>query len=384
MVETAPRLAFLSRMAYGDTTPDAAVPAIRTLVDLHRLGRVEIGPNILPDLLPEIPLELEHSCRALVCRPTWGGSVTEELVERLRIPDEPFFVATLSSGKSHIAVDGAGVEVLNAQSGNADQTAELTVFLAICLLRRALMPMVNMGFGVYLRPDFTRTRSLHGVTWVVIGPGTVGSAVLKKASAMGAGYLRAFHPKFAGQTESEIAAAYPALAELGVDLTGDVDRALKDADVVSVHIPSNEDTAGMINGSWFDRLPDSAVLVNCSRHEVIDETALLTNLEANRLRGYASDVLPSQAERRAANPHLPDVELWRRACWSMITSIERCTHRPCAFQDVSLAENFMIAEPSSERNMVYTPHIGGSTLDAETAVAQEVVDQLLTELAVAP
>lgn len=372
-------------MAYGDTAPDLAVPAIQQLVNMQRTGRVQIGPNILPELLPEIPLELEHTCHALVCRPTWGGQVTDDLVARLRIPDEPFVVATLSSGVSHIEVtQDTDTPILKADQGNAEQTAELTVFLAICLLRRAFAPMVNMGFGVYLRPEMNRTRSLRGLTWVVIGPGTIGQAVLSKAAAMGAGLLRAYHSKFAGRQREAIAADYPCLAEIGVEFVGELDCALADADVVTVHVPGNESTNGMVDASWFEILPDSAVLVNCARHEVVDEDDLVEALEANRIRGYASDVLPSKSERRAANPHLPSVELWRRACWSLITSIERCTHGPSAFQDVALAESFVLGELASERNVVYTPHLGGSTLDAETAVAREVLEKLLDSLAVVP
>ncbi len=383
MFDDTPRLAFLSRRAYGDSSPDRAVPAIRELVDLQETGRVQIGPNILPELLPEIPLELEHSCRALICRPTWGGRVTDELVSRLRIPGEPFLVASLSSGVSHITVaDDPDTSILRAQQGNAEQTAELTIFLAICLLRRALSPMVNMGFGVYLRPELSRTRSLRGLTWVVIGPGAVGRAVLSKAAAMGAGKLRAYHAKFATMAHEEIVVEYPGLADLGVDFVGELARALVGADIVTVHVPSDESTNGLVDASWFEMLPNSAVLVNCARHEVVEEAALIAALETNRLCGYASDVLPPRSERRAANPHLPSVELWQRACWSLIANIERCTHGPCAFQDVTLAENFTVGEPASERNMVYTPHIGGSTLDAETAVASEVLNELLVRLGV--
>ncbi len=351
---------------------------------MHRDGRLQIGPNIIPELLPEIPEELEHTCNALVCRPTWGGQVTDELVERLRIPGQPFTVATLSSGTSHISAANTGdTTVLSASKGNSEQTAELTVFLAICLLRRAFSPMVNMGFGVYHRPELNRTSSLQDLTWVVAGPGTVGEAVLKKAAAMGAGALRAYHPKFASMQPDAITAKWPeysSLAAQGVELVGAVDHALRGADVVTVHVPSNEHTLGMVDASWFDLLPNSAVLVNCSRHEVIDEAALLAALERNHVAGYASDVLPPRSERRAANPHAPEVELWRRACWSTIASIERCTHAPGAFQDVALAESFLPGRPVGERNVIYTPHIGGSTRDAEIAVAGEVVTELLNEL----
>lgn len=378
-------------MAYGDTELAVAVDAVAELVDLQRNGSVEIGPNILPELLPEIPSELEHSCQALVCRPTWGGKVTEELVARLRVPGKPFAVATLSSGSSNVLVEkNEDTEIFAADEGNAEQTAELTIFLAICLLRRALVQMVNMGFGVYRRPQFEGARSLHDLTtWVIAGPGAVGEAVLKKAAAMGVANLRAYHSRFAGMEQGEIAAEscrYKRLDERGVMLTGDLDRALKGADVVSLHMPCNDDTVGSVDKSWFEWLPDNAVLVNCARHEVVNEEDLIAALRGNSLQGYAADVLPPRSERLGANPLLPDVELWRRACWSLISSIDRCTEGSCAFQDVALAEKFLLGKHTDEqdhdgnvlgeRNMVYTPHIGGSTRDAEDNVANEVVNQL--------
>jgi phosphoglycerate dehydrogenase-like enzyme len=381
-------------MAYGDTKLDVAAPAVQDLVGLQDAGKVRIGPNIVPDLLPVIPPELEHSCRALVCRPTWGGKVTQELVDRLRAPGEPFVVASLSSGASHISAKTDGDTTIHcAGDGNAEQTAELTVFLAICLLRRALMQMVNMGFGVYVRPDGTPTRSLKGITWVVVGAGPVGEAVLAKAAAMGAGTLRAYYAKFAEMQPEKIAEKHPGLVGLDVQFTGDLESALMGADVVSIHVPK-ENNIGLVDKRWFELLPENAVLVNCARHEVVDDKALVAALESNRLFGYASDVLPDKSERRGANPHSPDVEVWRRACWSLITSIETCTHRGCVFQDVSLAERFFEKgldpegnsyDPlASERNMVYTPHIGGSTVDAEAKVAEEVVAKLRTSLGVAP
>lgn len=383
MSDPTPHLVFLSHKAYGDTEPEAAVQSIRDLVNLHLTGRVEIAPNILPELLPDVPDELENKCHGLICRPTWGGKVSQELVDRLRIPGERFFVASLSSGASHIkVVEKDGVKILCAEKGNAEQTAELTLFLAVCLLRRALSSMVNMGFGVYMRPDFNCTRSLSGAKWVVAGAGPVGEAVLRKAAALGAGKLCAYYHKFDEMAETEIAEKHKGLSGLEVDFTGDLKTALSDADVLSLHMPARDDNVGVVDETWFDLLPDEAVVVNCARHEVVNDAALLASLEAGRIAGYASDVLPPDSERRSANPHSPNVELWRRACWSMINSIERCTYELCAFQEDGLAGRFLSVDRLAESNLVYTPHIGGSTLDAEEDVAKEVITDLRRELGV--
>ena len=168
--------------------------------------------------------------------------------------------------------------------------------------------MVNMGFGVYLRPQSGRTRSLHNLTWTVAGPGEIGAQVLEKASAMGATALRAHHSRFAGMAQAEIAAENPRYArldKLGVMLTGDLDRALAGADVVSLHMPNNDDTKGSVGKSWFERLPNHAVLVNCARHEIVEEQALLDALRDNELYGYAADVLPPRSERRGQTRFCP-------------------------------------------------------------------------------
>ena len=381
MPATIPRIAFLSRGALGERAP-VTVPAIQRLLDLEARGKLRIGPNILPDVLPEIPPELSQSCHALVCRPTWGGKVTSELVERLRTPGQRFVVATLSAADSHIALEDASVPVIKATTGNTRQTAELTIFLAICILRRAQFSLLNMGFGVYARPDVSRTRSLKGLTWTVLGPGSIGTSVLALAEAMGVGALRGYHPGMCSEKIAQIRRDFPVVPD-SVEWTSDLVAAVADADVVSIHVPLTASTRQMIGAALLAHLRPSAVLVNMARHDLVDETALINALEDNRLAGYAADVLPEHAEHHGANPYVPPVPVWRRACWDSVSSIGHCTHEASVFQDSTLAETFLSPAPSGETNLVLTPHIGGSTWDAESSVADEVIDALLTRLGIA-
>jgi len=384
MTASTPRIAFLSRRAYGDVPLSQAPPAIRALRQLEADQKLLVGPNILPDLLPTFPDELQGSCRGLVCRPNWGGKgkLTEDLINRLRVPNQPFVIATLSAGRDHIAGGRPlpnGVDVITSEGANSEQTAELTVFLAAGLLRRALHPALNMGFGVFGRPDVLMTRSLVGVTWAVVGPGRVACAVLRRAQAMGASTLVAYYRtrnvalETAIRTENDLH---------NFTLTGDLLEAVREADVITIHLPHTPATAGMFDAQVFAAVKSSAVIINMGRHEVVNEHDLLNALAERRFAGFAADVLPEDAESIGSHPHSPAVPLWKRACWSLLSSIETCTNVSHSFNGTALAEKFDTPHPLSERNLVLTPHIGAHTRDSEEAVARDVVAQLLSRLGV--
>jgi len=381
MQQTIPRIAFLGRGAYGETGTNGTLPAIERLIELHEQGEVHIGPNILPEVIPDFPPELSERCRALICRPTWGGEITQDLVDRLRVPGRPFVIATLSAGRSHIKVEPEDTTIIDGGDGNTRQTAELTIFLAICLLRRVWLPILNMGFGVYERPESAQTRSLVDLTWTVLGPGKIGTSVLAAASALGVSRLRAYHPDMDEAKVVEIRRKHQHVPD-AVLWTHDLGEAVADADVVTIHVPLDESSRGMINQEVLAEMRDSTVLVNVARHELVDQGALVEALAHNRLGGYAADVLPKDAERHGANPHTPDVPLWKQACWSLVSSIGRCTHNGSLFKDASLADSFLPTYSTGEKNVILTPHIAGSTYDAECAVAEKVIADLLVELGI--
>jgi len=119
---------------------------------------------------------------------------------------------------------------------------------------------------------------------------------------------------------------------------GSLDELLSLADVVSLHVPANATTAGMIDARAIGRLKKAAVLINASRGNVVDLAALADQLRSGGLLGAAIDVYPEEPE--------------------------------------SSNEPF-VSELRGLPNVILTPHIGGSTVEAQENIGREVAEKLI-------
>ena len=134
-------------------------------------------------------------------------------------------------------------------------------------------------------------RTLYGATVGCLGLGEIGREVAARAIAFGAGVL--YHQRNRLPPEIEAGAVHCGFGEL-----------LERADYVSVHLPLNDSTRGMIDADAFARMKDGAFLINISRAAIIDRTALLNALEGGRIGGAALDVHyeePSPADEPLKN-----------------------------------------------------------------------------------
>ncbi len=128
-------------------------------------------------------------------------------------------------------------------------------------------------------------RHLHDVTVGVLGVGKIGSAVSRLVVDLG-GTVRGF------DIEPD-----PALETLeAFSYTDTLEALLERSDVLTIHVPLEEDTAGMIGGDELDRLPEGACLVNTARGDIVDQAAVEAALAEGRLAGYAADVLPGEPD----------------------------------------------------------------------------------------
>jgi D-3-phosphoglycerate dehydrogenase/(S)-sulfolactate dehydrogenase len=176
------------------------------------------------------------------------------------------------------AADALGIVVVAATGGeNARSVAELAVGLGIALARRIVGSDRNVRAGGW---DRTPGMELHGRTWGVIGLGRTGMATGELASALGMNVCG--HDPFV------------APGDLRLSGTGirreDLDTVLKSADIVSIHVALESSTRGLFDASMLGRMRPGALLVNVSRGEIVDETALASALRSGRLRGAALDV----------------------------------------------------------------------------------------------
>jgi D-3-phosphoglycerate dehydrogenase/(S)-sulfolactate dehydrogenase len=169
------------------------------------------------------------------------------------------------------AADAAGVVVVAGLGANAVSVGELTLGLALALLRNVPGHDVATRDGGWVR---TPGRELSGLTWGLLGCGATGLATAKLIQVFGCSVI-----------------GYDPYAKnlSGIELTTFED-VLKRSDVVSIHMPSTAETNGSINASSLALMKPDAIIVNVGRGEVINEADLMAALKAKTIAGAALDV----------------------------------------------------------------------------------------------
>ncbi|MEZ4416996.1 MAG: phosphoglycerate dehydrogenase [Gemmatimonadota bacterium] len=215
-----------------------------------------------------------------------------------------------------------GIPVLNAPAGNTISAAELTMALMLAVARGVPAADQALRAGTWAK---TQGIELRGRVLGLVGAGRIGGEVAKRAIAFG---MRVrVHDPYLSERRAE---------ELGVRL-GDLETVLREADVLSLHVPLTDATRGLIGAPELARMKPSAILVNVARGGVVNEAALADALRANRLAGAALDVYETE-------PLPPDSPL------------------------------------RDTPNLVLTPHLGASTSEAQERVALEIAEAVRAAL----
>lgn len=196
-------------------------------------------------------------------------------------------VATATTGLDHIDLKAAKlreVEVLSLRGENeflrtVVATAEHTWAVLLALLRRIPAASAAVQRGEWDRDGF-RGRELDGKRLGIVGLGRIGERVARYGQAFGM-EVRAFDRYREGWPDDVI--RMPTLETL-----------LETSDVLTIHVPSNEDTKGMIGRRQLSRLPAGAVVVNTARGALLDGAAVADFVKSGRLAGAAVDVLEGE------------------------------------------------------------------------------------------
>ena len=179
------------------------------------------------------------------------------------------------------ALAKAGVPLALCPAGTAEGVGEHPVLLMLAALKRLVPAHESMVAGKWLmwelRPS---TRDLHGKTVGLIGFGRTGRAVAKR--------LRGFDVRLIA-TDPYINLSEQEKAEFGVTLV-EKDVLLREADIVSLHIPLTVETRHLIAGPELQRMKREVILVNVSRGGVIDQDAVCLALRERRIMAAALDV----------------------------------------------------------------------------------------------
>jgi len=207
-------------------------------------------------------------------------------------------IARMSTGWDTVdvrAAGRAGIPVTNVPDFCTDSVAEQTMALMLACVRKVVRLDREVRRGIWDPSHVLPTSGLSGKVLGLVGFGKIGQAVARRALGFA---LRVVYYDPAGGGHAD--PTKQACASLGALL----DR----ADIVSLHVPLNEKTRGLIGNDQLQRMKPTSILINCSRGSVVVEPALVEALETGRIAGAALDVLekepPSERSRLLALPNV--------------------------------------------------------------------------------
>lgn len=221
----------------------------------------------------------------------------------------------------------AGVMVMNIPEANLIAAAEQTLALMLALCRHLPQANAHVRAGRWERAAFLGVQ-LAGKTLGLIGLGRVGALVAQRARAFEMRVI-AFDPYVPAEKADH----------LRVELVEELDELLARADFVSLHTQLTDETRNLMGAAQLAKMKPGARLINAARGGLIDEAALLKALDTGQLAGAALDVFAHEPP-----PHALMAQL--------------------------------IARP----NVVATPHLGASTVEAQAEVSVEIAKQVLDAL----
>jgi D-3-phosphoglycerate dehydrogenase / 2-oxoglutarate reductase len=240
--------------------------------------------------------------------------------------DRLIAIGCFNVGTNQVDIDAArrmGVPVFNAPFSNTRSVAELVIGEIVMLLRRIIPKTVGAHAGRWEK-SATDSHEVRGKTLGIVGYGNIGSQLSYLAEAMG---MRVIFYDLTDKLRHGNTEPMESLAEL-----------LAESDVVTLHVPETPATHRMIGAAQIAAMKPGAYLINNSRGTVVDLDALAAALREGRLRGAAIDVFPVEPG--------------------------------------SNAERFRSPLQGLD-NVILTPHVGGSTEEAQERIGAEVARKLI-------
>lgn len=224
------------------------------------------------------------------------------------------------------AARNKGIAVFNSPFSNTRSVAELVIGLSIVLMRRVVEKNYGAHSGRWLK-DAHHCFEVRGKTLGIVGYGHIGSQVSVMAESLGMKVI--FY-----DIQSRLSMGNAAAAR-------SIDDLLKKSDIVTLHVPGTPDTHNLINSTRLKKMKPGAILLNLSRGDVMDVWAVKEAIEKKHLGGLAVDVFPIEPK----------------------------------------SNNDLFASPLQNLpNVILTPHIGGSTVEAQEAIGLDVGTKMVSFL----
>jgi D-3-phosphoglycerate dehydrogenase len=217
------------------------------------------------------------------------------------------------------AATAAGIIVMNTPFGNSITTAEHAIAMMFALARQIPQANESTHAGKWEKSKFMGVE-LYGKTLGVIGCGNIGSIAANRGLGLKMDVI-AFDPFLTDERAVEIGVSKVELDEL-----------FEKADFITLHVPKNEKTKGLLNKEAFAKMKDGVRIINCARGGIIVEEDLKEALDSGKVAGAALDV----------------------------------------FETEPATGNVLFGHP----NVICTPHLGASTTEAQVNVALQVAEQM--------
>lgn len=257
--------------------------------------------------------------------------VDAELIERganLKV------IGRAGTGVDNIDVNAAtnkGIIVVNTPDSNNISAAEHTIALLLALCRNVPQAYASLKEGKWARSKFKGVE-LYDKTVAVLGLGRIGSLVAARLKAFGMNVIG--YDPYIPQERFDT---------MGVEKVDSIDEIMQRADFITIHLPKTSETMGIIGERELNMAKPDLRIINCARGGLVDEKALYEALKTKRIAGAAVDVFTNEPKEGAGSD---------------------------GFQHPLLELD----------NVVFTPHLGASTVEAQRNVGLAIANQVLNAL----
>lgn len=245
---------------------------------------------------PETPVldlaKANSDASAIIVR---SEKVTPEVMDAL---PELKLVVRAGAGFDNIDIRYArskGIDVMNTPGANSNAVAEEVVAMILAAYRKVIPADTTTRAGLWEKKNYMG-REITGKTVGILGLGNIGRLLVKRLSGFEVKVL-GFDPILSNEQAEA----------MGVKLCT-VEEIFAEADIISLHIPENDKTRGMVNEKLVGSMKKGAVLVNCARAGIIDENAIRA-LKAEKELLFCNDVYPKDAAGDKSVKDIADVML---------------------------------------------------------------------------
>ena len=237
------------------------------------------------------------------------------------------FVGRLGVGLDNIDkeyCEKKNIHVQTATGMNADSVAEYVIGSSLYLIKNIILFDNNTKKGLWPRSSFT-SNELKDKIFGLIGFGAIGKKVCKLAQNFGAKVI-SYDPYINSNLENEFNLKFTTF-----------DEVIKTSNIISIHVPLNEETKNLINSNVFNKMSKKPILINTSRGSIVNEKDLIDTYKNKNISGFALDV----------------------------------------FEKEPVEDNFY-KQIDDTFNCILTPHISGVTQESNKKISEFIANKLIT------